>query len=72
MTQAIQYYESDAHLTDAADRGANNTIRLVAGKPAWVRVYLWSAFGRSNVTGTLEVQRRYFGALWSTVDDAQP
>ena len=58
VTQATQYYESDDHLTDPADRGPNNGIRLVAGKPAWVRVYLWSVFGASGVTGTLEVQRR--------------
>ena len=56
VTQATQYYQSDEHLTDSADRGADNGIRLVAGKPAWVRVYLWSLFGAAGLTGTLEVR----------------
>ena len=72
VTQAIQYYESDEHLTDPPDRGADNSIRLVAGKPAWVRVYLWSLFGASGVTGTLEVQRRSNGFLWTTVATLSP
>jgi peptidase M66-like protein len=67
VTQATQYFESDQHLTDAADRGSDNSIRLVAGKPSWVRVYPWSLIGASGLTGTLEVQRRSLGFLWSTV-----
>ena len=38
VTQAIQYYRSDQHLTDAADRKPTNSMTLVANKPAWVRV----------------------------------
>ena len=72
VTQAIQYYESAEHLTDPADRGPNNGIRLVADKPAWVRVYLWSMFGVSGVTGTLEVQRRDLGILWNPVTVLNP
>ncbi len=72
VTQAVQYYESDRHLTDSADRGPDNGIRLVAWKPAWVRVYLWSALGASGVTGTLEVQRRSLGILWNTVATLGP
>ncbi|MEZ4499579.1 MAG: hypothetical protein R2839_05785 [Thermomicrobiales bacterium] len=64
VTQSIQYYESDQHLTDAADRDANNAIRLVANKPAWVRVYLGSIFGASGINGTLEVQRRTGGIFF--------
>src|SRR4051794_27539428 len=64
VTQAIQYYESEQHLTDPSDRGADNAVRLVAWKPAWVRVYLWSLHGATGVTGTLELQRRGPGALW--------
>ena len=39
VTQAIQHYGAAEHLTDAADRGADNSLRLVVDKPAWVRVY---------------------------------
>jgi len=66
-TQAIQYYRSDAHLTDPADRQPDNSVRLVAGKPAWVRVYVrgWrgrASLGLPNVTGKLEIScRGFFG-----------
>lgn len=72
VTQATQYYQADQHLTDAADRGPDNGIRLVAGKPAWVRVYPWSLIGASGLTGTLEVQRRSLGFFWSTVATLTP
>ena len=42
ITQEIQYYRADQHLTDVNDRGPNNSIRLVEGKPAWVRIYIRS------------------------------
>ena len=67
VTQAIQYLDSEQHLTDAADRQADNGIWLVASKPAWVRVYLWSLHGASGITGTLEVQRRALGFVWQPV-----
>jgi hypothetical protein len=60
VTQAIQYYDARSHLTDAADRGADNSIMLVADKPAWVRVYVEPglvALSVPNVSGTLTVQR---------------
>ena len=72
VTQAIQYYRAAEHLTDAADRGPDNSIRLVAGKPAWVRVYPWSWWGISGVSAELEVQRRYYGFLWQTVTTLNP
>ena len=57
VTQAIQYYQSHEHLTDPADRGADNSVRLIAYKPAWVRVYVESETDRDtpNVTGELTI-----------------
>jgi hypothetical protein len=40
VTQAIQYYRAEQHLADPADRGPDNSLTLVAGKAAWVRVYV--------------------------------
>ncbi|MFK8028732.1 MAG: hypothetical protein AB8G18_00695 [Gammaproteobacteria bacterium] len=42
VTQCIQHYRSDEHLTDPLDQGADNSIQLVAGKTGFVRVYLRS------------------------------
>jgi hypothetical protein len=75
VTQAIQYYEAAEHLTDPADRAPNNAVTLIAGKPAWARVYLRSGFFAqeiSNVTGTIEVQRRSFGFLYHTIGTLTP
>jgi len=62
VTQGIQYYRSDQHLTDAKDRGPDNSLRLVARKSAWVRVYVESDTPGSiaGVTGTLEVAYAVF------------
>ena len=64
VTQAIQYYHADRHLTDPDDWGADNSLQLVAGKPALVRVYVRSGLpvfyegGRiAGVAGSLEVER---------------
>src|SRR4029077_3979162 len=59
ITQAIQYYHSRLHLSDPSQQGRDNSVRLVVGKPALVRVYLRSgqrSFGMA--TATLEVRRR--------------
>jgi hypothetical protein len=32
VTQAIQYFDAQRHLTNPADRGPDNSIRLVADK----------------------------------------
>ena len=58
VSQAIQYYRADQHLTDPADRGPDNSLELVAGKPAWVRVYVENdAPGEiQDIIGTLEVR----------------
>lgn len=71
VTQAIQHYRSASHLTDPADRGPDNSLRLVSEKPAWVRVYV---AGRNipGVTGTLEVLKRSNGFLWTSVATLNP
>lgn len=56
VSQAIQAYRSDQHLTDPADRKPDNGVRLISGKSAWVRVYVESDAGAEpNVTGQLTV-----------------
>lgn len=63
VTQAIQYRSADQHLTDPADRGPDNSVRLVANKSARVRVYVRNlpapVFG---VVGSVMLQRRRYGA----------
>ncbi|MGY2024192.1 hypothetical protein [Nocardia gipuzkoensis] len=76
ITQAIQYYKADQHLTDADDRGPDNSLRLVAAKPAWVRVYLTSVLidEIANVTGDLVVERASgpFNLIWTRVATLSP
>jgi hypothetical protein len=77
VSQAVQYYESARHLTDAADRQPDNSVTLIANKPAWVRVYVrsgWFLGDIAGVTGTVTVRRRQFGFLWHHVGTltAQP
>jgi hypothetical protein len=75
VTQGIQYYESSRHLTDPADRQPDNSVELVAGKPAWVRVYVrapWWSGDIPGVTGTLTVRRRNFGFLWTNLGTLSP
>lgn len=73
VTQAIQFYRASQHLTDANDRGPDNSLRLVTNKTAWVRAYLRSGLDPSfesglvtGVDGTLTVERQTNG-IWSTV-----
>jgi hypothetical protein len=68
-TQAIQYYHADQHLTDPNDRGPDNSVRLVANKPVWVRVYVRSTILEQveNVTGQLLVQHRQNGIFQDVV-----
>jgi hypothetical protein len=73
VTQGIQYNRAAQHLTDPADRGPDNSLRLVTNKTAWVRAYLRSgqdpAFQGGQlpgVDGTLTVERRV-GGVWSVV-----
>jgi hypothetical protein len=78
VTQAVQHYRADQHLTDAGDRGPDNSLRLVTNKSAWVRTYLRSGQdpGFDNgqlagVTGTLRVERRV-GGVWGTIANLAP
>lgn len=74
VTQAIQYYNSAAHLTDPADRAPNNSVTLISGKPAWVRVYVRSLLLNelTGVTGTLEVRRQELFAFYTTLGTLTP
>ncbi|HEX4984415.1 MAG TPA: hypothetical protein VFV63_22110 [Ilumatobacteraceae bacterium] len=64
VTQAIQYCRAAEHLTDKNDRGPDNSLTLVADKPAIVRVYVHGGLQDvPNVTGTVVVQRRKYG-VW--------
>lgn len=74
VTQSIQHHQAHQHLTDPADRGADNSVRLVAGKTTWVRVYVRGGiFGTVHgVTGRLRVQRRILGFLWVDVATLSP
>ena len=73
VTQSIQYYRAEEHLTDPADRGPDNSLRLVAGKAAWVRVYLRGFPNQvSNVTGTLKLSRQLLYGLYSDVATYSP
>ncbi len=78
VTQAVQHYRADQHLTDAADRGPDNSLRLVTAKTAWVRTYLRSgqdpAFENgqlAGVNGTLRVERRVNG-VWGIIANLAP
>ena len=74
VTQAIQYYNSAAHLTDPADRAPNNSVTLISGKPAWVRVYVRSLLLNeiTGVTGSLEVGRQEFFTFYNTLGSLSP
>ena len=41
------------HLTDPLDRAPDNSARIVAFKPAWVRVYLRSSFATQQLTARI-------------------
>ncbi|MEH6415871.1 M66 family metalloprotease [Pseudomonas sp. CGJS7] len=74
VTQAIQYHRANEHLTDSADRGADNSVQLIAFKAAWVRVYVRAGLLGSiaNVTGTLELSRRNRLLQYELVDTYTP
>ncbi|GAA1861761.1 IPT/TIG domain-containing protein [Asanoa iriomotensis] len=79
VTQAIQHFQSYAHLTDAADRGPDNSLVLAAGKAAFVRVYPQSvrdpAFNQGilgQIDGSLTVERLGANGVWQPVPDVTP
>ena len=59
VTQGIQDHNADQHLTNADDQGPDNSVTLVAFKPAWVRIYVRTGFYGANqtVTGDLGIER---------------
>ena len=68
VTQAIQYRHSSEHLSDPADQGPDNSVKLVADKPAYVRVYVQSGLVRvNNVRGVVTIQKRRYGVWVDTV-----
>ena len=73
VTQAIQHYRAADHLSDSHGRG-DNSVLLVAGKAAWVRVYVRSGVWESvpGVTGTLQVERRRRGGFYDHVITVSP
>lgn len=76
VTQGIQYFWAERHLTNADDRGPNNSLRLVARKPAWVRVYVRCGLyaASQDLTGDLLVEHRSgaFLAGWTSVATLGP
>ena len=77
VTQAIQYYRASEHLKDPNDMGPDNSLRLVANKSAYVRVYLrsgqdinWNG-GEQIVNGKLTVERK-IGSQWVHVTELSP
>jgi hypothetical protein len=72
VTQGIQYYHANKHLTDPVDRSPDNSARLVANKPAWVRVYVRGAISAlTGIGGVIEVQRLVLG-VYKTFDTLSP
>ena len=76
VTQGIQYFDAERHLTNSNDRGPDNSVRLVARKPAWVRVYVRSGLLVADqlLTGDLLVEHRTgaFLAEWTQVATLAP
>ena len=76
VTQGIQYFRADRHLTNADDRGPDNSVRLAAQKPAWVRVYVRSGIlgADQDLTGDLVVERRtgILETQWTTIATIAP
>ncbi len=74
VTQSIQYFDAERHLTDPADRGPDNSVRLIANKPAWVRVYARANFAEAvpGITAALRLDRRSHGFIWSTIATLSP
>lgn len=76
VTQAIQYYEANRHLTDPQDRGRDNGMILAAKKPTWVRLYVRSPLigGNESLSGDLLVERATGPLLnnWTPVTTRTP
>ena len=79
VTQSIQYFRSISHLADRNDRQPDNSVDLVAYKPAVVRAYLKPKFPATvgePIGGTLLVERRIVRlgpeGIWDTVTTLTP
>src|SRR5262245_25472399 len=76
VTQGIQYHGAARHLSNADDRGPDNSVRLVAHKAAWVRVYVRSGLYAADqlLTGDLLVEHRAgpFLGEWNPVATLTP
>lgn len=86
VSQAIQYYKSANHLADVQVQGVSqgvpavdNSVPLVIGKPAYVRVYLRSGLPLAyksgelpDVTGTLRVERLTGAGRATLLDTLSP
>jgi hypothetical protein len=76
VTQAIQYYKAQLHLTDPNDRGPDNSVGLAAYKAAWVRVYVRSGFFNdpATLTGKLRLERKTIALppIWSLAGEFTP
>lgn len=73
VTQATQYYRASDHLTDAAVQGPDNSIPLIAGKSALVRVYVRNPSGPlEGVTATLKVERMNWQGVSSVSNTLTP
>jgi hypothetical protein len=78
VSQGIQYFRADQHLTDPADRGADDSLILVADKAAWARVYIETDTDKELVTvnGSLNVAYGFlndrFGLAPATLSAQQP
>jgi hypothetical protein len=67
VTQSTQHYNARGHLTQAADHGADNSIPMIADKPALVRVYLRNRpEPLAGLVGRLELQRPSSPITWNT------
>lgn len=76
VTQSVQHYRSRSHLQDENDRAPDNSVTLIAFKPAVVRAYVrprWGVTTDVPVGGTLLVERRQ-GVIgpWRTVTTLTP
>ncbi|MES2649011.1 MAG: hypothetical protein V4717_19185 [Bacteroidota bacterium] len=68
VSQAIQYWHSDEHLTDSSDQAPDNSVKFVVDKPAYVRVYVSSGLVQiDNVRGSITIQKRRYGVWVDTV-----
>ncbi len=58
VTQSIQCYKSGRQLTDRRDRKKDSSIKIIANKPAWIRLYIHNRFpSPQTITGEIRIDR---------------